>query len=516
MTRLLRATAFCTGAIVLLAGVAGAEEATLVRDAQPNATIVLPEGTSDAVKASAEALRKSIKESFGVEIPVVVESAKPAGALIRVGERSLAVCPAGDNLASIEAHAELVCEKVHRSTIHGWHSNRLLRYGGTMYACATLPIAPGEKDWDAKGVFLRREADGKWSQAGDFPHQPYLMCAGPDGRFWVLGSTSFLNLHVYRMKNPLDFGSFEELYTGTNAYMGAGISPEGNLLVLHAENYVEKALSPNAVIAAFYDNRTNKWRLNRLDTPEGRNGYEGIILRGNRGLAVLNSTINDPAHAAGGTYSWRHVRLARCEDLSEGLEIKPGKREPGAPRPWSKNQLSAGKWTNVRWLMPADGRTALQDFVVAPDGYAYLSYAHVSAESDEAMKKMAETPHYVARIHEDLTTDIYPTGLKASATRLIIDDKGKWYILGRPAAGGNLRLWAVSPERAFAPVKEYVINNTEKLEAYVIHLLCPARFGGESDGNTIHILSSRVPKDAVGKELDYAELWYAEFNLPNT
>ena len=39
------------------------------------------------------------------------------------------------------------------------------------------------------------------------------------------------------------------------------------------------------------------------------------------------------------------------------------------------------------------------------------------------------------------------------------------------------------------------------------------RFGGESDGKTIHILTSRVPKDDTGKELDYAELWYAEFDL---
>lgn len=69
---------------------------------------------------------------------------------------------------------------------------------------------------------------------------------------------------------------------------------------------------------------------------------------------------------------------------------------------------------------------------------------------------------------------------------------------------------------AFAPIKEYVIRNTDKLEAYALHILCPARFGGESDGNRIHVLSSRVPKDAGGKELDYAEYWYAEFDLPAT
>lgn len=70
------------------------------------------------------------------------------------------------------------------------------------------------------------------------------------------------------------------------------------------------------------------------------------------------------------------------------------------------------------------------------------------------------------------------------------------------------------PRAGICTIKEYAINNTEKLEAYVIHILCPKRFGGESDGNTMHILSSRISKDNTGKELDYAELWYAEFELP--
>ena len=58
----------------------------LVRDAQPNATIVIPDGASDAIKGAAESLRKTIKDSFGADIPIVLESARPAGALIRVGE----------------------------------------------------------------------------------------------------------------------------------------------------------------------------------------------------------------------------------------------------------------------------------------------------------------------------------------------------------------------------------------------------------------------------------------------
>lgn len=427
----------------------------------------------------------------------------------------LAMLAGAADLPVIEGRAELVCPKIRVNTIHGWHSNRLLRYGGTLFACATLLEAEGEKEWAAPGAFFRREPDGTWSQVGALPHQPYLMCVGPDGRFWVLGSTSFANVHVYRMKTPLDFNSFEELYTGTNSYMGAGISPEGNLLVLHAETQVQSAFYPNTVISAFYDNSKNTWYLSRLETPEGRYGYEGVIVHGRQALAVLNSTIYDPAHAEGGKYSWRYVRLARCEDLTEGMKVRPRKRVRGDMPPWSGTKLSPGKWVNQGWLMPANGRTGLQDLAVAPDGYAYLSYAYVSAQSDDALRKLTETPHYIARIQDDLSVDAYPTGLKAGATRLIFDSKGGWHILGRPPAGGNLHLWDLSPERCFAPVKEYVINNTDKLEAYVVHVLRPERYGGESDGDTIHMLSSRLAKDADGKDLGYAELWYASFDLPN-
>lgn len=218
------------------------------------------------------------------------------------------------DLPIVPAQVELVCPKVHPGTIHGWHSNRLLRYGGRLYACATIPSPKSDKTFEQPGAFFRREADGTWKQVGTLDYPPYLMCAGPDGRFWVLGSTAFANVHINRMKVPLDFGSLEELHTGTNAYMGAGISPEGSFLVVYAETQEQRAFRHNAVIAAFYDQSTDKWHLSRIATPEGRYGYEGVIVRGRQGLAVLNSTILDPEHAQGAstpgaTSAWPAVKI---------------------------------------------------------------------------------------------------------------------------------------------------------------------------------------------------------------
>ena len=55
-------------------------------------------------------------------------------------------------------------------------------------------------------------------------------------------------------------------------------------------------------------------------------------MQGRSALAVLNSAIQDKnANPVPPHYSWRHVRLARCEDLTKG------------------------KWVNKPWLMPKYG-----------------------------------------------------------------------------------------------------------------------------------------------------------------
>ena len=58
------------------------------------------------------------------------------------------------------------------------------------------------------------------------------------------------------------------------------------------------------------------------------------------------------------------------------------------------------------------------------------------------------------------------------------------------------------------------------LEGYVIHTLEPVRFGGEDDGDTIHVVSARYvnnqgQKPAQDEKPTRAQLWHAQFDLPN-
>lgn len=392
----------------------------------------------------------------------------------------------------VPAKVELISDRVSATTVHGWQTCRLVRYGTILYASAARSNPEAKNFWEHGGLFFRREPDGRWVEAGRLPFNPYTMCVAPDGAFWGVAPSSYEDCHVYRTAEPKDLTRFEEVHTGTCSYLGASVGPEGNFLVLYAESSRSTAGDPNGVIAAFYERATDTWHRSRIETPEGRYGYEGIILRGRKALTVLNSSLTDPAHSDGrGTkYSWRHVRLARCDDLTKG------------------------EWVNKGWLMPQDGRTTLQDLIVGPDGRAYLSYSHVTAASHEALMEIGGAPHYIARIHDDLSVDAFQTGLNASSTRLLVDSRGGWHIIGR-SGRGNLRLWGLDPERGFKPGDERQVAGTEKLEDYVIHTLRPERFGGEGDGDgdVVHLVGTPSAPDPPGKERGDVELWHVFFSL---
>ncbi len=218
-------------------------------------------------------------------------------------------------------------------------------------------------------------------------------------------------------------------------------------------------------------------------TPEGRYGYEGIIVRGTRALAVLNSAIQDPrANPVAPHYSWRHVRLARCDDLTRG------------------------SWEQKPFVMPAFGGTALQDMMLGPDGIAYLVYSNQSSEALEGLKKVPYV-EYIARIHPDLRTDLFTPKIARGPAKLFCDSKGRWFIAGK--AGKEYHLWRLDPEDGFKPLKEWVLEGTDMLEGYVCHTLRPERFGGEADGDNIHLLTAKYQKAP-----DRAQLWHVSFRLP--
>jgi hypothetical protein len=375
------------------------------------------------------------------------------------------------------------------SVIHGWHTSRLLKYGGTLYASGTLPARDGDTFGDT-GVFYRREAGGAWTPIPTPEPHLYSTLVAPDGHFWASTHRGYDDVVVKRSARPVDARAFDALYQGRNAYMGLGLSPEGGALLLYADHQNMEIGVPNAITAAFYDPATCRWHESHMDTPEGRYGYMGLLVRGRRALAVLNSALRDPqGNPVPPHYTWRHVRLARCDDLTHG------------------------EWHMRAWLMPEFGHTLLQDMILAPDGHIYLAYSHLSGSSFEVVDGKP-LPHYVARIREDLTADVYATGLDAAATRLFVDSRGGWHVVGRPGGGGNLRLWRLDPAHGFKPVREYELPGTDVMAGYVIHTLRPERFGGEGDGDTVHLMTAGYARDERGQPVS-ADLWHAWFDLPS-
>ena len=395
-------------------------------------------------------------------------------------------------LPKIATTVERVGDNVSTGVVHGWHSNHLLMHQGVLYADGRVPDPGANNEWKCSGAFWRKKPRGKWEKLAVIPQPPYLMAMGTDGRMWQVAPSGYKHAEVLHMARPLDFDSFEMPYDGTSVYMGASVSPGGNFLILHAETSDKMAFKPNALVSAFYQRETDTWHKGRFVTPEGRYGYIGILLKGRKALAVLNSTIADPEAVPDPPhYSSRHVRLARSDDLTKG------------------------QWLQKPFLMPAYGDTHLQDFVEAPNGSAYLSYQQCSSDTSYADSQRQPLRHYIAKIKLDLTADVSPTGIEASATRILFDTHGNWYLVGRPSGGGDLHLWALDSERGFKPKKEYELPGTDKLEGYVIHTLCPARFGSQVDGNTIHLLTARYLRDE-GTKPTRAELWYARFDLPSS
>jgi hypothetical protein len=59
-----------------------------------------------------------------------------------------------------------------------------------------------------------------------------------------------------------------------------------------------------------------------------------------------------------------------------------------------------------------------------------------------------------------------------------------------------------------------VLPRTEKLQGYVIHTLRPERFGGQSDGDTVHLVTASYTPDPADPAKQTAALWHCWFRLP--
>ncbi|HIJ72556.1 MAG TPA: hypothetical protein HPP83_00505 [Candidatus Hydrogenedentes bacterium] len=397
-------------------------------------------------------------------------------------------------LPTIPATVERIADNVHTSVTHGWNTNRLVKYQGVLYATARVDNPAATNKWKCSGEFFRREPGGPWTKFASTPDPPYLTLMAPDGCIWEVGPSQYDKAEVFRMTHPLDFSAFETVYCGTSTYMGAGMSPEGNFLIMCAETNDIEAFRPNAIISGFYEQATGKWYTSRLVTPEGRYGYIGILLNGTRALAVMQSAIRDPeANPEPPHYNWRHVRLAQCDDLTKG------------------------EWIQKGFLLPKYGFTAISDFIAGPDGNAYLVYRSRAGETFEEAERPGGEKTYIAQIKDDLTTEVYSVPFSNGPMNMFVDSKENLYLLGWEV--GELHLWKVDPGEGFEPTKEYRLGGTDKLVRGKIRALHPERFGGEGDGDTAHVFWSHGVDEsgeppASGEPAHHAQLWHAQFNLP--
>ncbi len=391
----------------------------------------------------------------------------------------------------IDVRVEQVSEAVGSATMHGWHTSRLLKYDGALYFCANKvhPKNHTTGNWKLdRGQVFKKEPGGAWHEVADIDPRIYTSCVDSMGRFWTMSPTSFSYCTLWRSLPNMDLDTLHRMYDGTCAYLAAGMSKEDNFLLLHAEDTCHTARFPNAVIAIFYDRQTDSWFPSRMVTPEGRFGYMGIIIRGRRAMALMQSTIFDPTAAPDEPhYNWRHLRVARCDDLTKG------------------------EWRQDILVSRPFGFTMPSDMIVAPDGEIYLAYFHRGGDDSHEATEARPYEFHIARIGMDSGSEIFKPGFEPARARLFVDSKGQWYVVGREDE--KIHLWRLDPANGFKPIKQWELFGTDNLVA-VLHTLRPERFGGESDGDTVHLVSSDIRPPAFNTTVKSFGLWHASFELP--
>jgi hypothetical protein len=392
----------------------------------------------------------------------------------------------------IEVLTENICDWVGSATIHGWNTGRLFLHDGTLYFIANIKRPEGCDDsWkhDRGQVFSRPLGEGTWSECAVIDQRFYTGAVDADGRTWIIDPQEFNNVMLWRSRAGMDFSTIDRMYDGTCAYLGAGVSPDKSFLFIHAEATNHTARFPNALTTVFYDEPTRAYHVGRIPTPQGRFGYVGIILDGRKARVLTQSTQFDPiVEPVIPHYNWRLLKLLACDDLTKG------------------------EW-KVQPLLDRDfGKTNQQDMMRCPDGSILIACNHQGSDISYEDGEAQPNEFHIARVADDLSFEIFKPGIQTEATKLFVDSKDQVYAVGRHGEKG-LHLWRLDPNGGFKVLADWDLPGTEHMMS-LLHTLRPERFGGQSDGDTIHMVSTDPAPGGFGTGAQELSPWYARFDLP--
>ena len=396
----------------------------------------------------------------------------------------------------IDVTVECVVDEIGAGTIHGWNTARLFKYDNVLYFAGNEIQTPENSGnvWRDHGVIFRRDlsAGGSWEQMAVIDPRVYTSCIDHLGRFWTVSPRHFNYVTLWRSEPGMDLDNWTRCYDGTCAYLGTGVDRQtGNHLLIHTEDTNQMPRFPNPMICVFYEAATDSWRKSRIEMPEGRFGYVGIIVRGRRAVILMQSTQLDPVVEPNEPhYNWRLLKLARCDDLMEG------------------------DWHAQPWLMRKFGQTKPSDMVEMPDGNILVAYKHRGG--DESYEATQETPFtsYISRISPDLSVETFEPGIDVKSMRMFLGSDGRWYLVGRPTDAEMLHLWRLDAADGFKVTAEWDLPGTDKLKGGHLHTLRPDRVGGEGDGDTVHLATGDHPRIRFDDTVDRFGLWHASFQLP--
>ncbi|MHC4561960.1 MAG: hypothetical protein ACYS8X_04210 [Planctomycetota bacterium] len=398
----------------------------------------------------------------------------------------------------IDVTIEQVAVEVGAATIHGWNTGRLVKTGGALYFAANkiMPDDADPEDWRVQNTLMFRRdlsADGKWELAADIEPRTYTCCVDNRGRFWSISPKHFNYITLWRSEPDMGLDELTRCYDGTCAYLGMGVDRKtGNHLLVHTEDCNHMPRCPNPMICVFYDAETDSWRKSSIPMPEGRFGYVGILVRGRKAVILMQSTQLDPVVEPNEPhYNWRLLKLARCDDLMEG------------------------NWVTQPLAMRKFGQTNPSDMVEMPDGKILVAYKHRGG--DESYEATQETPFAftVSVVSPDLSFETFRPAIDIEpGGRFFLGSDSRWYLVGRPTGGEALRLWRIDVDNGFEPTADWDLPGTEVLKGGPMHTLRPDRFGGEDDGDTIHIATSDAPGVSFDDPRNSFGIVHARFELP--